>query len=258
MDLKTYAVHQKLVADSGLLAYVVDGRPVPIPLIEENFGGFLAPLADEKASRLITDYQGLIGDEIPVLMKRNPETGGYEISGEIPDTVIEAIELVHKVPADEVVRSLVNHNMVMVHGTEVEVLDISLSEQAERTRMAMDHLPKVVPVTEQPAEETGSGFFEEEPAGEPPVMDVGGSPAAGPGAETVPETAEQEPAAEMGMEEEPLADTFGDGEPYFSDEELDEQPSDEESLGEKLLRIYDEVVAKIRALGLDQKLNLQM
>ena len=60
------------------------------------------------------------------------------------------------------------------------------------------------------------------------------------------------------MEEEPLADTFGDGEPYFSDEELDEQPSDEESLGEKLLRIYDEVVAKIRALGLDQKLNLQM
>lgn len=257
MDLKTYAVHQKLVADSGLLAYVVDGRPVPIPLIEENFGGFLAPLADEKASRLITDYQGLIGDEIPVLMKRNPETGGYEISGEIPDTVIEAIELVHKVPADEVVRSLVNHNMVMVHGTEVEVLDISLSEQAERTRMAMDHLPKVVPVTEQPAEETGSGFFEE-PAGEPPVRDVSGSPAAEP--EMIPEMAEPEPAAEMaaGLEEEPLADTFGDGEPYFSDEELDEQPSDEESLGEKLLRIYDEVVAKIRALGLDQKLNLQM
>lgn len=257
MDLKTYAVHQKLVADSGLLAYVVDGRPVPIPLIEENFGGFLAPLADEKASRLITDYQGLIGDEIPVLMKRNPETGGYEISGEIPDTVIEAIELVHKVPADEVVRSLVNHNMVMVHGTEVEVLDISLSEQVERTRMAMDHLPKVVPVTEQPAEETGSGFFEE-PAGEPPVRDVSGPPAAEP--ERIPEMAEPEPAAEMaaGMEEEPLADTFGDGEPYFSDEELDEQPSDEESLGEKLLRIYDEVVAKIRALGLDQKLNLQM
>lgn len=257
MDLKTYAVHQKLVADSGLLAYVVDGRPVPIPLIEENFGGFLAPLADEKASRLITDYQGLIGDEIPVLMKRNPETGGYEISGEIPDTVIEAIELVHKVPADEVVRSLVNHNMVMVHGTEVEVLDISLSEQAERTRMAMDHLPKVVPVTEQPAEETGSGFFEE-PAGEPPVRDVSGPPAAEP--ERIPEMAEPEPAAEMaaGLEEEPLADTFGDGEPYFSDEELDEQPSDEESLGEKLLRIYDEVVAKIRALGLDQKLNLQM
>lgn len=257
MDLKTYAVHQKLVADSGLLAYVVDGRPVPIPLIEENFGGFLAPLADEKASRLITDYQGLIGDEIPVLMKRNPETGGYEISGEIPDTVIEAIELVHKVPADEVVRSLVNHNMVMVHGTEVEVLDISLSEQAERTRMAMDHLPKVVPVTEQPAEETGSGFFEE-PAGEPSVMDVSGPPAAEP--ERIPEMAEPEPAAEMaaGLEEEPLADTFGDGEPYFSDEELDEQPSDEESLGEKLLRIYDEVVAKIRALGLDQKLNLQM
>lgn len=257
MDLKTYAVHQKLVADSGLLAYVVDGRPVPIPLIEENFGGFLAPLADEKASRLITDYQGLIGDEIPVLMKRNPETGGYEISGEIPDTVIEAIELVHKVPADEVVRSLVNHNMVMVHGTEVEVLDISLSEQAERTRMAMDHLPKVVPVTEQPAEETGSGFFGE-PAGEPPVRDVSGSPAAEP--ERIPEAAEPEPAAEMaaGMEEEPLTDTFGDGEPYFSDEELDEQPSDEESLGEKLLRIYDEVVAKIRALGLDQKLNLQM
>lgn len=257
MDLKTYAVHQKLVADSGLLAYVVDGRPVPIPLIEENFGEFIAPLADEKASRLITDYQGLVGDEIPVLMKRNPETGGYEISGEIPDTVIEAIELVHKVPADEVVRSLVNHNMVMVHGTEVEVLDISLSEQAERTRMAMDHLPKVVPVTEQPAEETGSGFFEE-PAGEPPVMDVSGPPAAE--AERIPEMAEPEPAAEMaaGLEEEPLADTFGDGEPYFSDEELDEQPSDEESLGEKLLRIYDEVVAKIRALGLDQKLNLQM
>lgn len=250
MDLKTYAVHQKLVADSGLLAYVVDGRPVPIPLIEENFGEFIAPLADEKASRLITDYQGLVGDEIPVLMKRNPETGGYEISGEIPDTVIEAIELVHKVPADEVVRSLVNHNMVMVHGTEVEVLDISLSEQAERTRMAMDHLPKVVPVTEQPAEETGSGFFEE-PAGEPPVRDVSGPPAAEP--EMIPEMAEPEPAAEMaaGMEEEPLADTFGD-------EELDEQPSDEESLGEKLLRIYDEVVAKIRALGLDQKLNLQM
>lgn len=257
MDLKTYAVHQKLAADSGLLAYVVDGRPVPIPLIEENFGEFIAPLADEKASRLITDYQGLIGDEIPVLMKRNLETGGYEISGEIPDTVIEAIELVHKVPADEVVRSLVNHNMVMVHGTEVEVLDISLSEQAERTRMAMDHLPKVVPVTEQPAEETGSGFFEE-PAGEPPVRDVSGSPAAEP--ERIPEMAEPEPAAEMaaGMEEEPLADTFGDGEPYFSDEELDEQASDEESLGEKLLRIYDEVVAKIRALGLDQKLNLQM
>ena len=80
MDLKTYAVHKKLEADSELLAYVVKGSPIPVPIVEENFRAYLEPLNDPAATRLIEDYAGLIGDEIPVTTQRM-EDGGYTISG---------------------------------------------------------------------------------------------------------------------------------------------------------------------------------
>lgn len=155
MDLKTYAVHRKLRYDDDLLSYVVADLPIPISVVEASFKGFIAPLEDKKSEQLIADFPELLANEVPVVVSKNQETGGYDVSGDIPDTLVEAITLVHNIMPNDVVAALVNHNLMTVHGQSCEILGTSLKEQAERTMISAMSIPDVVSVHDLMEKQTG-------------------------------------------------------------------------------------------------------
>lgn len=262
MDLKTYAVHQKLEADSELLAYVVKGSPIPVPIVEENFRAYLEPLNDPAATRLIEDYAGLIGDEIPVTTQRM-EDGGYTISGDIPDRLVEAIQLVHEVTPEEIVSALVNRNTAAVHGHALDIMDIDLSDAARHTLLGAMEIPKVQPAVLEPADPfaeavAAAGTTEPEPVHTEPVHTepVHTEPAVT--AEAVPEKRipeEEIPEKTVPEEEMPEEESI-DG--AFPEEEEVPQEDPGAAFRAAVSRVYDRLIADIRAYGLDQRLNLAL
>lgn len=257
MDLKTYAVHQKLEADSELLAYVVKGSPIPVPIVEENFRAYLEPLNDPAATRLIEDYAGLIGDEIPVTTQRM-EDGGYTISGDIPDRLVEAIQLVHEVTPEEIVSALVNRNTAAVHGHALDIMDIDLSDAARHTLLGAMEIPKVQPAVLEPADpfaEAVAAAGTTEPVHTEPVRTAEAVPEKRIPEEEIPE--EMIPEEEI-PEEESIDGAFPEeGEAFPEEEEvLQEDPG--ATFRAAVSRVYDRLIADIRAYGLDQRLNLAL
>lgn len=262
MDLKTYAVHQKLEADSELLAYVVKGSPIPVPIVEENFRAYLEPLNDPAATRLIEDYAGLIGDEIPVTTQRM-EDGGYTISGDIPDRLVEAIQLVHEVTPEEIVSALVNRNTAAVHGHALDIMDIDLSDAARHTLLGAMEIPKVQPAVLEPADPfaeavAAAGTTEPEPVHTEPVRTAEAVPEEEIPEEEIPE--KTVPAMEM-PEEESIDGAFpeeGAAMEAFPEEEEVPQEDPGAMFRAAVSRVYDRLIADIRAYGLDQRLNLAL
>ena len=269
MDLKTYAVHKKLEADSELLAYVVKGSPIPVPIVEENFRAYLEPLNDPAATRLIEDYAGLIGDEIPVTTQRM-EDGGYTISGDIPDRLVEAIQLVHEVTPEEIVSALVNRNTAAVHGQALDIMDIDLSDAARHTLLGAMEIPKVQPAVLEPAdpfaEAAAATGKTTEPVHTEPVRTaeaVHTEPAMTAEAvleKRIPE--EEIPEKTVPEEEMPEAESIDgafpeEGEAFPEEEEVPQEDPGA-TFRAAVSRVYDRLIADIRAYGLDQRLNLAL
>ena len=261
MDLKTYAVHQKLEADSELLAYVVKGSPIPVPIVEENFRAYLEPLNDPAATRLIEDYAGLIGDEIPVTTQRM-EDGGYTISGDIPDRLVEAIQLVHEVTPEEIVSALVNRNTAAVHGQALDIMDIDLSDAARHTLLGAMEIPKVQPAVLEPADPFAEAVAA---AGTEPVHTEPARTAEAVPEKRIPETEMPEeeipektvPEMEI-PEEESIDGAFPEEGEDFPEEEEVPQEDPGATFRAAVSRVYDRLIADIRAYGLDQRLNLAL
>ena len=263
MDLKTYAVHQKLEADSELLAYVVKGSPIPVPIVEENFRAYLEPLNDPAATRLIEDYAGLIGDEIPVTTQRM-EDGGYTISGDIPDRLVEAIQLVHEVTPEEIVSALVNRNTAAVHGQALDIMDIDLSDAARHTLLGAMEIPKVQPAVLEPAgpvaeavAAAGTEPVHTEPAMTAEAVHTEPAVTAEPVHTEPAMTAEAVPE-KMIPEEESIDGAFPEEGEAFPEEEEVPQEDPGASFRAAVSRVYDRLIADIRAYGLDQRLNLAL
>lgn len=260
MDLKTYAVHQKLEADSELLAYVVKGSPIPVPIVEENFRAYLEPLNDPAATRLIEDYAGLIGDEIPVTTQRM-EDGGYTISGDIPDRLVEAIQLVHEVTPEEIVSALVNRNTAAVHGQALDITDIDLSDAARHTLLGAMEIPKVQPAVLEPADPFAEAvaaagkMTEPEPVHTEPAMTAEAVPEKMIPEEEIPEKTVPE---EETPEEESIDGAFPEEGEAFPEEEDVPQEDPGATFRAAVSRVYDRLIADIRAYGLDQRLNLAL
>lgn len=258
MDLKTFAVHRKLETDSPLLRYVMCGKDIPIRVVEENFRDYLEPLTDRVATRLIEDYAGLIGDEIPVMTQRR-EDGGYAISGEIPDRLVEAIQLVHEVTPEEIVSALVNHNTEMVHGQALAITDIDLTEAARKTFLRASSIPKVE--TAPPRKEPS--LFEAEESVSLPVKDAAASVSMEPKAT---EPVQAAPVMESALPPKPIDPmeafqkerAFQEEEMYPEEPAAPEGPDQSDVFRNALIRIYSQFIADIKTRHLDQRLNLNL
>lgn len=311
MNLKTFAVSQKLHRDQKLLDYVVHEQAVPLNVIQDAFGPLLETQTDVKAERLITNYKTLLADEIPIRVHKNAENG-FEISGNVPDTMLEAITLVHGVSAEDAVRDLINTHMEQLYGTTCEILHSELKQEAERTLLEASNIPEILPgPTEVPFDESLSANQEtdvdlvaetmeatemnEEQVSEAALVEaVAEEPVEEVAEESVEESVEEvaeEPVEEsveevadetMNLaEENDTVDAEGsesqtaDHDGYDTDlfdagadgseeaaEEVSEaavvEESEDQRFAQAIKRIYEKLVADIRAFGLDKQLNLQM
>lgn len=311
MNLKTFAVSQKLHRDQKLLDYVVHEQAVPLNVIQDAFGPLLETQTDVKAERLITNYKTLLADEIPIRVHKNAENG-FEISGNVPDTMLEAITLVHGVSAEDAVRDLINTHMEQLYGTTCEILHSKLKQEAERTLLEASNIPEILPgPTEVPFDESLSANQEtdvdlvaetmeatemnEEQVSEAALAEaVAEEPVEEVAEESVEESVEdvaEEPVEEsveevadetMNLaEENDTVDAEGsesqtaDHDGYDTDlfdagadgseeaaEEVSEaavvEESEDQRFAQAIKRIYEKLVADIRAFGLDKQLNLQM
>lgn len=278
MNLKTFAVHQKLNEENDdLLKYVVKNEPVPISVLEQSFGNLLTPLQDVTAETLIQDHVEALSRTIPLIVTVLP-TGGYDVSGEIPDNIVEAVSLVHNLDADDIVTELVNHQLESVYNKTCDITDLSIDkdETAKKTittdliHRNSDELPDFagnreeitetivtssdkasLPVDEKPAKEEIFGEAPEEPlpemATEPVTSDVTFEAVTGePPADTFEEVTE-EPSAEF-------EDAF--------EEPPEEILSEEEEAGRQVMeamqRIYVKFCNDLVTYGLDERLNLNI
>lgn len=323
MNLKTFAVSQKLHRDQKLLDYVVHEQAVPLNVIQDAFGPLLETQTDVKAERLITNYKTLLADEIPIRVHKNAENG-FEISGNVPDTMLEAITLVHGVSAEDAVRDLINTHMEQLYGTTCEILHSELKQEAERTLLEASNIPEILPgptevpfdeslsanqetdvdlvaetmeatemneeqvseaalaeaVAEEPVEEVAEESVEEfveesvEEVAEESVEDVAEEPVEESVEEVADETmnlAEENDTVDAEGSESQTADHDGYDTDLFdagadgSEEAAEEvseaavvEESEDQRFAQAIKRIYEKLVADIRAFGLDKQLNLQM
>lgn len=319
MNLKTFAVSQKLHRDQKLLDYVVYEQAVPLNVIQDAFGPLLETQTDVKAERLITNYKTLLADEIPIRVHKNAENG-FEISGNVPDTMLEAITLVHGVSAEDAVRDLINTHMEQLYGTTCEILHSELKQEAERTLLEASNIPEILPgptevpfdeslsanqetdvdldaetmeatemneeqvseaalaeaVAEEPVEEVAEESVEEsvEEVAEESVEDVAEEPVEESVEEVADETmnlAEENDTVDAEGSESQTADHDGYDTDLFdagadgSEEAAEEvseaavvEESEDQRFAQAIKRIYEKLVADIRAFGLDKQLNLQM
>lgn len=319
MNLKTFAVSQKLHRDQKLLDYVVHEQAVPLNVIQDAFGPLLETQTDVKAERLITNYKTLLADEIPIRVHKNAENG-FEISGNVPDTMLEAITLVHGVSAEDAVRDLINTHMEQLYGTTCEILHSELKQEAERTLLEASNIPEILPgptevpfdeslsanqetdvdlvaetmeatemneeqvseaalaeaVAEESVEEVAEESVEEsvEEVAEESVEDVAEEPVEESVEEVADETmnlAEENDTVDAEGSESQTADHDGYDTDLFdagadgSEEAAEEvseaavvEESEDQRFAQAIKRIYEKLVADIRAFGLDKQLNLQM
>lgn len=319
MNLKTFAVSQKLHRDQKLLDYVVHEQAVPLNVIQDAFGPLLETQTDVKAERLITNYKTLLADEIPIRVHKNAENG-FEISGNVPDTMLEAITLVHGVSAEDAVRDLINTHMEQLYGTTCEILHSELKQEAERTLLEASNIPEILPgptevpfdeslsanqetdvdlvaetmeatemneeqvseaalaeaVAEEPVEEVAEESVEEsvEEVAEESVEDDAEEPVEESVEEVAEETmnlAEENDTVDAEGSESQTADHDGYDTDLFdagadgSEEAAEEvseaavvEESEDQRFAQAIKRIYEKLVADIRAFGLDKQLNLQM
>lgn len=263
MDLKTFAVSAKLHRDQELLAYVMNHEDVPIPVIEAAFGPLIAKETDAKAERLVNDYVSLLVDEVPIRIRKDASEG-FEISGDIPDTLLEAITLVHGDAAETAVNKLIDFNLKQVCGTSCAILSTELTESAKKTLMEVSNLPQVESVPTGETKE--SAFFGTETVevpvmGAAPVEDVvdevfANEPESPVTAEAVP----AEPEIPETIPETYHTDMFDEGSAADGSETVAEEDeiSEGRRFAQAIRRVYDKLVADIHAYGLDRQLNLQI
>lgn len=262
MDLKTFAVSAKLHRDQELLAYVMKNEDVPVPVIEAAFGPLIAKETDAKAERLVNDYVSLLVDEVPIRIRKNASEG-FEISGDIPDTLLEAITLVHGDVAETAVNKLIDFNLKQVCGISCDILSTELTESAKKTLMEVSNLPPVESV--HTGETKESAFFGTEDV-EVPVMGAASVE------DVVDEVFADEPESPVVAEAVPAEPEIPEvSETYHTDmfdegsaADMEETVSEEDEISEgrrfaqAIRRVYDKLVADIHAYGLDGQLNLQI
>lgn len=286
MELKTFAVRQMLLKDDPLLRYVVKEEPIPVSVVASSFHDFIAPLADEKSEGLISDYPKMLNENVPLVVQTNAE-GGYDISGNIPDTLLEAITLVHNVDQEKIVRALAEYNLKTVHGQSCSIVDATLQDTARRTLMAMESIPSVIPVgtgsqkpdgaellgfegTDAGQAEEGMGMLAaegldnalEETLAAEELAEAYEEPY-GPVQEAVAATEELAGASE-GVEmapviaepSEPAPETMPAAEKPEDEAVFEEKPAD--SFAQSIRNIYRKFCADLHSFGLDDRLGLSL
>ena len=293
MDLREYAISQKIQGKSDLLNYVVNNKDVPVDVLETSFSDLLTEQTDAHVADISNDYIKYLKERVKVGIIPLGDHK-FEVSGDISDNELEVIELLTGDDKDTVVKRLLDNVLNELRGhndLDISEIEFSESEIKEAVKHANDKVEEIVnnlpelPVHEKAHEETHEV---EEIVERPQMFDDEDDIKDEEVSEDVFDIDVDTIDFGVDLEDEEVSeDDYEDEYPEYDDEYLDEESSeyDEESVEydeesseydeeshedddqvdvqtdvpeEVILDIYNSFVGDIRARGLDKKLNLNI
>ena len=128
MDLKVYAISQKLKNENSELIKYVNNDNIPRDIIEKEFKEVFESYQDDKAELLADDYRQYLLGTTQVMFSKN--SSGLNIEGELKDNVVDIIETIHKISKEEMVHEVVSDLVETINPTrDYEIKNISFIEQ---------------------------------------------------------------------------------------------------------------------------------
>ena len=293
MDLREYAISQKIQGKSDLLNYVVNNKDVPVDVLETSFSDLLTEQTDAHVADISNDYIKYLKERVKVGIIPLGDHK-FEVSGDISDNELEVIELLTGEDKDTVVKRLLDNVLNELRGhndLDISEIEFSESEIKEAVKHANDKVEEIVnnlpelPVHEKAHEETHDV---DEIVERPQMFDDEDDIKDEEVSEDVFDIDVDTIDFGVDLEDEEVSeDDYEDEYPEYDDEYLDEESSeyDEESVEydeesseydeeshedddqvdvqadvpeEVILYIYNSFVGDIRARGLDKKLNLNI
>ena len=286
MDLREYAISQKIQGKSDLLNYVVNNKDVPVDVLETSFRDLLTEQTDAHVADISNDYIKYLKERVKVGIIPLGDHK-FEVSGDISDNELEVIELLTGDDKDTVVKRLLDNVLNELRGhkdLDISEIEFSESEIKEAVKHANDKVEEIVnnlpelPVHEKSYEETHEV---DEIVERPQMFDDEDDSKDEEVSEDVFDIDVDTIDFGVDLEDEEVSeDDYEDEYPEYDDKYLDEESSeyDEESVEyddesaeyddqvdvqtevpeEVILDIYNSFVGDIRARGLDKKLNLNI
>ena len=286
MDLREYAISQKIQGKSDLLNYVVNNKDVPVDVLETSFRDLLTEQTDAHVADISNDYIKYLKERVKVGIIPLGDHK-FEVSGDISDNELEVIELLTGDDKDTVVKRLLDNVLNELRGhkdLDISEIEFSESEIKEAVKHANDKVEEIVnnllelPVHEKSYEETHEV---DEIVERPQMFDDEDDIKDEEVSEDVFDIDVDTIDFGVDLEDEEVSeDDYEDEYPEDDDKYLDEESSeyDEESVEyddesaeyddqvdvqtevpeEVILDIYNSFVGDIRARGLDKKLNLNI
>ena len=291
MDLREYAISQKIQGKSDLLNYVVNNNDVPVDVLETSFSDLLTEQTDAHVADISNDYIKYLKERVKVGIIPLGDHK-FEVSGDISDNELEAIELLTGDDNDTVVKRLLDNVLNELRGhkdLDISEIEFSESEIKEAVKHANDKVEEIVNnLPELPVHDVEETEEVEEIVERPQMFDDEDDIKDEEVSEDVFDIDVDTIDFGVDLEDEEVSeDDYEDEYPEYDDEYFDEESSeydeesseyDEESSEydeeshedddqvdvqtvvpeEVIVDIYNSFVGDIRARGLDKKLNLNI
>lgn len=128
MNLLEFAVQRKLDHEDQLLDYVAKKQDVPVDVLSTSLSELIGPLEDRRASLLVKDYAEMLSEYVPMTYKRDTQSGEYTVEGEIDESTLDSISLVHDIDAESAISEMIEENIRVLTNTTAEVQGLDMDE----------------------------------------------------------------------------------------------------------------------------------
>lgn len=129
MNLKHFAVLQKLQGKSNLLEYLVENKDVPIVELEKAFGSLLEKETSTVADEVVSDYKTYLqkNTQLGIVTVSDNE---FTVTGGVDNRLVEAIQLLTGDTKEDIVDNLVATVMSEIRGSkELTVSNVEISDE---------------------------------------------------------------------------------------------------------------------------------
>lgn len=129
MNLKHFAVLQKLQGKSNLLEYLVENKDVPIVELEKAFGSLLEKEISTVAEEVVSDYKTYLqkNTQLGIVTVSDNE---FTVTGGVDNRLVEAIQLLTGDTKEYIVDNLVATVMSEIRGSkELTVSNVEISDE---------------------------------------------------------------------------------------------------------------------------------
>lgn len=148
MDLKTYAVSQKIANGSNLLDYVVKGESVPLNVVESSFVELLESFDDEQARTLISNYQEYLNKSVPLGIVSLGDHQ-FKVDGHVSQGVLDAVKLLHDIEPEQVVNDVIEYTFTNLQsGHPIKIESLQLVESSKQVVDQIKNIPSIIPIDE--------------------------------------------------------------------------------------------------------------